>query len=50
MLTTNLGAAAVVGAVARILVVAGHLLPVVASVATFKASGLTTIIQVAAPR
>ena len=45
MLTTNLGAAAVVGAVALIVVVVGHLPPVVAFVAIFKLNGLTTFMQ-----
>ncbi len=45
ILTTNLGAAAVVGAVALIVVVVGHLPPVVAFVAIFKLNGLTTFMQ-----
>ncbi|MCY3956772.1 MAG: MFS transporter [Chloroflexi bacterium] len=45
MLTTNLGAAAVVGAVALIVVVVGHLPPIVAFVAIFKLNGLTTFMQ-----
>ncbi len=45
MVTTNLGAAAVVGAVALIVVVAGYLPPVVAFVAIFKLNGLTTFMQ-----
>ena len=45
MVATNLGAAAVVGAVALIVVVAGHLPPVVAFVAIFKLNGLTTFMQ-----
>ena len=45
MVTTNLGAAAVVGAVALIVVVVGHLPPVVAFVAIFKLNGLTTFMQ-----
>ena len=45
MVTTNLGAAAVVGAVALIVVVVGHLPLVVALVAIFKLNGLTTFMQ-----
>ncbi len=45
MVATSLGAAAVVGAVALIVVVAGHLPPVVAFVAIFKLNGLTTFMQ-----
>ena len=45
MVTTNLGAAMVVGAVALIMVVVGHLPPVVAFVAIFKLNGLTTFMQ-----
>ena len=45
MVATNLGAAAVVAAVALIVVVAGHLPPVVAFVAIFKLNGLTTFMQ-----
>ena len=46
MVATNLGAAAVVvGAVALIVVVAGHLPPVIAFVAIFKLNGLTTFMQ-----
>ena len=45
MVATNLGAAAVVGAVALIVVVVGHLPLVVALVAIFKLNGLTTFMQ-----
>lgn len=45
MLATNLGAAAVVGAVALIVVVVGHLPLVVAFVAIFKLNGLTIFMQ-----
>ena len=45
MVTTNVAAAAVVGAVALIVVLVGHLPPVIAFVAIFKLNGLTTFMN-----
>ena len=45
MVTTNVGAAAVVGAVALVVVLVGHLPPTVAFVAIFKLNGLTTFMN-----
>ena len=45
MVTTNVAAVAVVGAVVLIIVVVGHLPPVVAFVAIFKLNGLTTFMN-----
>ena len=45
MVTTNLAAAAVVGAVAVVFVMVGHLPPVVAFVAVFKLNTLTTFLN-----
>ena len=45
MVTTNVGAAAVVGAVVLVVVVLGHLPPVVAFVAIFKLNGLTSFMN-----
>ena len=45
MVTTNVAAAAVVGAVALLVVLVGHLPPVVAFVAIFKLNGLTTFMN-----
>ena len=45
MVTTNIAAAAVVGAVALIVVLVGHLPPAIAFVAIFKLNGLTTFMN-----
>ena len=45
MVSTNVAAAAVVGAVAVVIVVVGHLPPVVAFVAVFKLNSLTTFLN-----
>ena len=45
MVSTNIAAAAVVGAVAVVIVVVGHLPPVVAFVAVFKLNSLTTFLN-----
>ena len=45
MVTTNVGAAAVVGAVALVVVLVGHLPPAIAFVAIFKLNGLTTFMN-----